>query len=158
MYVKAEPWPGIPIRKGNRKITAKDKAEGTWPNLLGKFKPHDDRHSHSTWLDDSNVSKVLQMERRGHAMPGMDAVYVHPTPEMRKQLCDYLQQLWQQGIAERYKLAPRSAVPLLDAILVAHEKSLKPEHEQADATRTPEVLTRTRRLQANQAGRGRSRS
>jgi hypothetical protein len=19
-------------------------AEGTWPNLLGKFKPHDDRH------------------------------------------------------------------------------------------------------------------
>jgi hypothetical protein len=42
------------------------------------------------------------MERRGHAMPGMDAVYVHPTPEMRQQLCDYLQRLWQQGITERY--------------------------------------------------------
>jgi uncharacterized coiled-coil DUF342 family protein len=37
------------------------------------------------------------MERRGHAVPGMDAVYVHPTPEMRQQLCDHLQQLWQQG-------------------------------------------------------------
>ncbi|HXL94237.1 MAG TPA: hypothetical protein VN969_35335, partial [Streptosporangiaceae bacterium] len=71
-------------------------------SLLGKFKPHDDRHCHSTWLDESNVSKVLQMERRGHAMPGMDAVYVHPTPEMRQQLCDYLQRLWQQGITERY--------------------------------------------------------
>ena len=35
-------------------------------------------------------------------MPGMDAVYVHPTPEMRQQLCDYLQRLWQQGITERY--------------------------------------------------------
>ena len=155
VYITTQPWPGIPIRKGNRKNKAADLAEGTWPNLLGKFKPHDDRHSHSTWLDDSNVSKVLQMERRGHAVPGMDAVYVHPTPEMRQQLCDHLQQLWEQGIAERYKLAPRSAVPLLDAILVAHEKALKPEREQADATRTPEVLTRARQQQARQAGRSR---
>jgi integrase len=60
VYITAEPWPGIPIRKGNRKTTAKDMADGTWPNLLGKFKPHDDRHSHSTWLDDSNVSKVFR--------------------------------------------------------------------------------------------------
>jgi integrase len=157
VYVTAEPWPGIPIRKGNRKNKAADMAEGTWPNLLGKFKPHDDRHTHSTWLDVSSVPKVLQMDRRGHAMSGMDAVYVHPTPEMRQQLCDYLQQLWQQAVAERYKLAPRSAVPLLDEILIGHEKSLKPEREQADATRTPEILTRTRRQQAHQAGRGRSR-
>jgi integrase len=48
VYVTAEPWPGIPIRKGNRKVKAADIADGTWPNLLGKFKPHDDRHSHST--------------------------------------------------------------------------------------------------------------
>ena len=85
------------------------------------------------------------------------AVTIAAALEMRQQLCDFLQQLWQQGIAERYKLAPRSAVPLLDGILVAHEKALKPEREQADATRTPEVLTRARRQQANQAGRGRSR-
>jgi hypothetical protein len=65
------------------------------------------------------------MDRHGHVMPGMDAVYLHVTPEMRQQLCDYLQQLWQQGIAERYTLAPRSAVPLLDGILIAHEKSFK---------------------------------
>ena len=100
---------------------------------------------------DSNVSKVLQMERRGHAMPGMDAVYVHPTPEMRQQLCDYLQQLWQQGIAERYKLAPRSAVPLLEKILIAHEKALRGEQ----ASRTPNILTRARRQQAHQTGRSR---
>jgi integrase len=157
VYIATQPWPGIPIRKGNRKNKAADLAEGTWPNLLGKFKPHDDRHSHSTWLEDSNVSKVLQMERRGHAVPGMDAVYVHPTPEMRQQLCDHLQQLWKQGIAQRYALAPRSAVPLLDALLIAHEKTLQPEREQTDATRTPEVLTRARRQQANHASRGRSR-
>jgi integrase len=44
VYVTAAPWPGIPIRKGNRKATAADMAEATWPNLTGKFKPHDDRH------------------------------------------------------------------------------------------------------------------
>jgi integrase len=162
VYITAEPWPGIPIRKGNRKNKAADIAEGTWPNLLGKFKPHDDRHSHSTWLDDSNVSKVLQMERRGHAVPGMDGIYVHPTPEMRQQLCDYLQQLWEQGIAERYKLAPRSAVPLLDATLIAHEKRIEPEHHpadrnRADVIRAPEVLTRARRQQASRARRSQSR-
>jgi integrase len=94
VYVTAEPWPGIPIRQGNRKMTAADMAEGTWPNLTGKFKPHDDRHSHATWLDAANLNKVLQMDRRGHAMPGMDAVYTHVTPDMRQRLCNVLEQLW----------------------------------------------------------------
>jgi hypothetical protein len=49
VYVTAEPWPGIPIRNGNRKARAADLAEATWPNLIGKFKPHDDRHTHATW-------------------------------------------------------------------------------------------------------------
>lgn len=97
-------------------------AAGTWPNLTGKFKPHDDRHTHSTWLDASGVHKVLQMDRRGHAMHGMDVVYVHPTTEMRQRLCDILEQLWQTAVAQRYKLAPRSAVPLLDEILIAFEQ------------------------------------
>jgi integrase len=47
VYVTAEPWPGIPIRRGNRKQKAADMAAGTWPDLTGKFKPHDDRHSHA---------------------------------------------------------------------------------------------------------------
>jgi integrase len=64
---QAEPWPGIPIRKGNRKHKAAGLAAGTWPNLTGKFKPHGDRHTHSTWLDASDVHKVLGMDRRGHA-------------------------------------------------------------------------------------------
>ena len=83
VYVTAEPWPGIPIRRGNRRNKAADLADGTWPNLVGKFKPHDYRHSHATWLDVAGVSKVIQMDRRGHAMQGMDRVYMHVTPEMR---------------------------------------------------------------------------
>jgi integrase len=124
VYITAVPWPGIPIRKGNRKHKAADLADGTWPNLTGKFKPHDGRHTHSTWLDHPDVHKVLQMERRGHAMRGMDAVYLHVTDEMRQQLCGVLEQLWQAAVAHRYELAPRSAVPLLNEILIAHERYL----------------------------------
>src|SRR6266851_4330455 len=121
VYVTAGPWPGIPIRKGNRKATAADMAEATWPNLTGKFKPHDDRHTHATWLDNADLHKVVQMDRRGHAMPGMDAIYTHVTSEMRQRLCDALEHLWRKAVAERYALAARSAVPLLNEILLCHE-------------------------------------
>jgi integrase len=163
VYVKAEPWPGIPIRKGNKKFKAADMADGTWPSLLGKFKPHDDRHTHSTWLDVSNLPKVIQMDRRGHVMQGMDATYIHVTDEMRQNLCNYLEQLWQKGIAERYALAPRSAVPILDQVLIAHARSLQAESQPAagtertpaaEAAQAPEILARARRQQTQ---RGSSR-
>lgn len=117
VYVTAEPWPGLPIRKGNRKVKAVDIAEATWPNLTGKFKPHDDRHTHATWLDAANLHKVIQMDRRGHAMPGMDAVYNHITLEMRQRLCDALEGLWLQAVTQRHERAPRSSVLILDQII-----------------------------------------
>jgi integrase len=121
VYVTAEPWPGLPVRQGNRKAKAADMAAATWPNLVGKFKPHDDRHTHATWLDAAGLHKVIQMDRRGHAMPGMDAVYTHVTPEMRQRLCDALEGLWRDAVAQRYSLAQRSAVPLLAQILADYE-------------------------------------
>ena len=117
VYVTAEPWPGIPIRQGNRKHKAADLADGTWPNLTGKFKPHDDRHTHSTWLEAADLNKVIQMDRRGHAMSGMDAVYTHITLEMRQRLCDALEQLWQEAVIQRRRMSAGAAVPLLDQIL-----------------------------------------
>jgi hypothetical protein len=65
------------------------------------------------------------MDRRGHAMSGMDAVYLHITTEMRQHLCDVLQALWDNAVAERYKLAPRSAVPLLSRVLIGQEGDLR---------------------------------
>lgn len=117
VYATATPWPGLPIRKGNRKNKAADLADATWPNLTGKFRPHDDRHTHATWLDAAALNKVVQMDRRGHAMPGMDAVYNHITLEMRQRLCDVLEELWRGALAERCRLAPGSAVPLLQQLL-----------------------------------------
>jgi integrase len=83
---------------------------GSWPNLTGKFRPHDDRHTHATWLDVADLHKVIQMDRRGHAMPGMDAVYNHITLEMRRRLCDVLEDFWRTAVVQPYELAPSSAV------------------------------------------------
>jgi hypothetical protein len=103
----------------------------------------------------SDLPKVIQMDRRGHVMQGMDATYIHVTDEMRQRLCDYLEQLWHKGIAERHALAPRSAVPILDDILIAHEKNLQAEPQptaqsertpaagRTDAAQVPDVLTST---------------
>ena len=135
VYVTAEPWPGIPIRSGNRKHKAADMAAGTWPNLTGKLKPHDYRHTHATWLDDAGLSKVIQMDRRGHAMQGMDRVYMHVTPEMRQRLCDVLEELWQAAVAQRYVIHAHSQVPLLDRILRTHEAASISDLATQSATR-----------------------
>ena len=63
------------------------------------------------------MHKLIQMDRRGHAMPGMDAVYNHITTEMRQQLCDVLENLWHTARTQRRDLAPGSPVPLLNQIL-----------------------------------------
>jgi hypothetical protein len=74
------------------------------------------RHSHSTWLDGADLSKVIQMDRRGHAMSGMDAVYLHIT------------------LAQRYELSTSSAVPLLDERLAEYGPRRWPR-----IIRTPEI-------------------
>ena len=63
------------------------------------------------------MHKVIQMDRRGHAMQGMDAVYMHVTTEMRQHLCDVLENLWHTAAVQRRDLAPGSPVPLLNQIL-----------------------------------------
>ena len=126
VYVKSEPWPGIPIRRTKK---AADRADGTWPNLTGHLKPHDYRHTHATWLEDAGLSKVIQMDRRGHAMPGMDRVYTHVTVEMRQRLCEVLEDLWQNALQERQAISARSNVPLLDQAL--NERESQPERDLA---------------------------
>jgi len=108
-----------PDPQRQQETKAADLGEATWPNLTGKFRPHDDRHSHATWLDAANLHKVIQMDRRGHAMPGMDAVYNHVTNEMRQQLCDALQTLWHDAVAQRLDLTEHSAVSILNETLAA---------------------------------------
>jgi hypothetical protein len=89
----------------------------SWPPLRPGLSPHGLRHGHQTWLDDLGIRYVLQSERMGHEVPGMRGVYAHITPQMRAELRDGLQELWEASLYERALLAPRSAVPVLDAFL-----------------------------------------
>jgi integrase len=138
VYVSAEAWPGIPIRKGNKRTKAADLADGTWPDLTGHLKPHDYRHTHAIWLEDAGLSKVIQMDRRRHAMPGMDRVYTHVTIEMRERLCAVLEDLWQRAIEQRRALSPRSNVPLLDHVLSERERHPDNNLATRSATRRPQ--------------------
>ena len=71
-------------------------------------------------MDDLNIRYVLQADRMGHEVPGMRGVYKHIAPESRADLVNGLQRVWEESLAERVKISPRSAVPLLDRILAAH--------------------------------------
>ena len=41
---------------------------------------------------------------RGHALQGMDRVYIHVTRQMRERLCEVLEELWQDALTERYEI------------------------------------------------------
>src|SRR5439155_15152166 len=56
---------------------------------------HDLRHTHKTWLADAGVDPVARDERLGHVTPGMDGVYIHATPAMRRKVLGVLQRQWE---------------------------------------------------------------
>ena len=70
-------------------------------------------------MDEVGTSYVLQSERMGHEVPGMRGVYSHISKRMRTGLVDALQELWEESLSERASIAPRSAVNVLDALLIA---------------------------------------
>jgi hypothetical protein len=94
-------------------------AVASWLPLKPALTVHGLRHGHQTWLDDLGVRYVLQSERMGHEVPGMRGVYSHVTQGMRDELTAGLQSLWESSLAERARLASRSAVPMLDDLLLA---------------------------------------
>jgi hypothetical protein len=73
-------------------------------------------------LDDLNIRYVLQAERMGHEVPGMRGIYKHIAPEWRVDLVNGLQRVWEESVAARATIAPRSAVPLLDRLLAGHRR------------------------------------
>jgi integrase len=89
----------------------------SWLPVSPRLTPHGLRHGHKTWMDEDQIADVLKSERLGHEEPGMRAVYGHVSPVMRAELTDALQRRWQQSLRERARLAPRSSVRLLDALL-----------------------------------------
>lgn len=80
-------WDGWDAAQGRRALLpASAVAEG--------LVPHDLRHTHKTWLAEDECEPVARDERLGHATPGMDGVYIHVTPRMRKKIVKALQTRW----------------------------------------------------------------
>lgn len=75
---------------------------------------HDLRHTHKTWLAEDGVDPVARDERLGHATPGMDGVYIHATPAMRRRVLAVLQRRWERFQKEAEKRSPIS-LPELDS-------------------------------------------
>jgi hypothetical protein len=94
-------------------------AVANWLPLLPGLTEHGQRHAHQVMLDDLNTRYVLQAERMGHEVPGMRGIYTHIAPQWRVDLVGGLQRTWEESLAERAKMSPRSAVPLLDGLLAA---------------------------------------
>ncbi|MGI5285240.1 hypothetical protein ACQEVF_18155 [Nonomuraea polychroma] len=86
----------------------------TWLPLLPGLTPHGFRHAHQTWMDDARIGKALKVERMGHEDRSMSGVYGHPTEAMRVELVELLEALWENAVAERFKIYPYSSIPLLD--------------------------------------------
>lgn len=119
------PWPAAtpgvpsyapPTGRGRPRIT-ENLFPATWLPVLRGLTPHGLRHGHQTWMDEAGISYVLQSERMGHEVPGMRGVYSHISERMRKGLVTALQEFWEESLEERARLAPRSAVGVLDALL-----------------------------------------
>ncbi|WP_067171103.1 tyrosine-type recombinase/integrase [Microtetraspora niveoalba] len=89
----------------------------TWLPIRPGLTPHGFRHGHQTWMDDAGIKKALKVERMGHEDTSMSGRYGHVTEGMREQLRDVLQALWENALAERFRLWPTSPVPILDAAL-----------------------------------------
>jgi integrase len=119
------PWPAAsgepftPPQGRGRPRLAEESAVASWRPVLTGLTPHGLRHGHQTWMDEAGTSYVLQSERMGHEVPGMRGVYGHVSPGMRADLVAALEGLWECSLQARAELAPRSSVPILDALLRA---------------------------------------
>lgn len=116
--IRVGAWPGVPLDG-----RAPDgEASASWTPILPGATPHSFRHGHKTWMIDARVEEVLQHERLGHELGGIGGVYSHVSPDMRARLMRTLTDMWEQSLAERAAMCPRSSVPVLDGLLGLHEQ------------------------------------
>ncbi|WP_328313153.1 hypothetical protein OG432_24740 [Streptomyces sp. NBC_00442] len=56
------------------------------------------RHTHDTYQEQIGVRPALMFEQAGHKRPGIKAVYQHPTPAMRQERLDGLQEIYERAM------------------------------------------------------------
>ncbi|MEU6340193.1 hypothetical protein ABZ883_04490 [Streptomyces sp. NPDC046977] len=86
---------GRPERKKRRGVSAR----AAWAPLMPGMTMRDLRHTHDSWQEQIGVKEPLAYESAGHKRKGIKAVYQHPTPEMRRERLDGLQQIYEDAMA-----------------------------------------------------------
>ncbi|WP_431999262.1 hypothetical protein [Streptomyces sioyaensis] len=74
------------------------KARSAWEPIMTGLTVRDLRHTHDTYQDQIGVKPALAFEQAGHARPGIKAVYQHPTPAMRRERLDGLEEIFQRAM------------------------------------------------------------
>lgn len=69
-----------------------------WEPLAPGLTMRDLRHTHDSWQEQIGVAPVLGYEQMGHKYPGIKGTYRHPTPPMRKQRLEGLQELYERAM------------------------------------------------------------
>jgi integrase len=82
---------------------ARPKARGNavkeeWEPIMPGLTMRDLRHTHDTWQEQIDVRPVLGYEQMGHKYPGIKGTYRHPTPPMRQDRLDGLQEIYERAM------------------------------------------------------------
>ncbi|MFD9777102.1 hypothetical protein ACFWZS_08885 [[Kitasatospora] papulosa] len=80
--------------KKTRGRAAKDAVPPIMPGLTMRAL----RHTHDTYQEQIGVKPSLAFEQAGHKRPGIKSVYQHPTPEMRRERLDGLEEIFQRAM------------------------------------------------------------
>lgn len=81
----------LPTTKGHR-------AREGWDPILPGLTMDLLRHTHDTYQSQIGVKEPLAFEQAGHRRPGIKRVYQHPTPTMRQERLDGLQDIFERAM------------------------------------------------------------
>ncbi|MFG3488483.1 hypothetical protein [Streptomyces sp. NPDC047972] len=73
------------------------KKEG-WEPIMPGLTMRAMRHTHDTYQAQIGVKPILEFEQAGHKYPGIKGRYQHPTPEMRRERLEGLQEIYERAM------------------------------------------------------------
>lgn len=85
---------GRPERAKRRGVSYRE----AWEPIMKGLDLRALRHTHDTYQDEIGVRPALAFEQAGHRRPGIKGVYQHPTPAMRQERLDGLEEIFQSGM------------------------------------------------------------
>lgn len=96
-FTRAEIRPAADGRKALEVTRGRAERPG-WEPIMPGLTMRALRHTHDTYQDQIGVRPALMFDQAGHKRPGIKAVYQHPTPDMRQERLDGLQEIYERAM------------------------------------------------------------